>query len=75
MNTDSVIDINNVDELSSTKDPWRNGSASDSRSEGCVFDSRRVQAPEHYPDFFFLPPVLSFTFPAFNPFHSLGLVI
>ena len=25
------------------KDPWRNGSASDSRSEGCVFDSRRVQ--------------------------------
>ena len=24
-------------------DPWRNGSASDSRSEGCVFDSRRVQ--------------------------------
>ena len=21
--------------------PWRNGSASDSRSEGCVFDSRR----------------------------------
>ena len=28
-----------------TKDPWRNGSASDSRSEGCVFDSRRVQTP------------------------------
>ena len=26
-----------------TVDPWRNGSASDSRSEGCVFDSRRVQ--------------------------------
>ncbi len=24
-------------------DLWRNGSASDSRSEGCVFDSRRVQ--------------------------------
>ena len=24
------------------RDPWRNGSASDSRSEGCVFDSRRV---------------------------------
>ena len=21
--------------------PWRNGSASDSRSEGCVFESRR----------------------------------
>ncbi|AES64951.1 hypothetical protein MTR_2g033610 [Medicago truncatula] len=26
-------------------DLWRNGSASDSRSEGCVFDSRQV----HYP--------------------------
>ncbi|CAJ1963130.1 unnamed protein product [Sphenostylis stenocarpa] len=25
-------------------DPWRNGSASDSRSEGCVFDSRRNQS-------------------------------
>ena len=24
--------------------PWRNGSASDSRSEGCVFDSRRGQS-------------------------------
>ena len=24
------------------RDPWRNGSAFDSRSEGCVFDSRRV---------------------------------
>ena len=24
-------------------DPWRNGSASDSRSEGCVFESRRGQ--------------------------------
>ena len=23
------------------KIPWRNGSASDSRSEGCVFESRR----------------------------------
>ena len=23
--------------------PWRNGSASDSRSEGCVFESRRGQ--------------------------------
>ena len=22
---------------------WRNGSASDSRSEGCVFESRRAQ--------------------------------
>ena len=38
-------------------DPWRNGSASDSRSEGCVFDSRRVQTPEKYseiPIFFYL---------------------
>ena len=25
--------------------PWRNGSASDSRSEGCVFKSRRGQDP------------------------------
>ena len=24
--------------------PWRNGSASDSRSEGCVFESRRDQS-------------------------------
>ncbi|CAK8688932.1 unnamed protein product [Clavelina lepadiformis] len=24
-----------------TRTPWRNGSASDSRSEGCVFKSRR----------------------------------
>ena len=30
---------------STVGDPWRNGSASDSRSEGCVFDSRRVQNP------------------------------
>jgi hypothetical protein len=27
----------------STMTPWRNGSASDSRSEGCVFESRRGQ--------------------------------
>ena len=27
----------------SIKTPWRNGSASDSRSEGCVFKSRRGQ--------------------------------
>ena len=26
-----------------TMTPWRNGSASDSRSEGCVFESRRGQ--------------------------------
>ena len=29
--------------LISSLTPWRNGSASDSRSEGCVFESRRVQ--------------------------------
>ena len=29
-------------------DPWRNGSASDSRSEGCVFDSRRVHANSEF---------------------------
>ena len=27
--------------LGGTWTPWRNGSASDSRSEGCVFESRR----------------------------------
>ena len=27
--------------------PWRNGSASDSRSEGCVFKSRRGQVLLH----------------------------
>ena len=30
-------------EFSLTATPWRNGSASDSRSEGCVFKSRRGQ--------------------------------
>ena len=34
-------------------DPWRNGSASDSRSEGCVFDSRRVQSPSFWEIFWF----------------------
>ena len=29
--------VNSIDQLT----PWRNGSASDSRSEGCVFKSRR----------------------------------
>jgi hypothetical protein len=47
-------------------DPWRNGSASDSRSEGCVFDSRRVQTPDPNPVLFFifffgLPVCLSHT--------------
>ena len=31
--------------LSPASTPWRNGSASDSRSEGCVFKSRRGQGP------------------------------
>ena len=37
--------ILNISKSLTTRDPWRNGSASDSRSEGCVFDSRRVQSP------------------------------
>ena len=31
-------------EADMSTDLWRNGSASDSRSEGCVFDSRQVQS-------------------------------
>jgi hypothetical protein len=34
-------------------DLWRNGSASDSRSEGCVFDSRQVQSTTSFFPFFF----------------------
>lgn len=34
----SRIEMVNLHQL----DLWRNGSASDSRSEGCVFDSRQV---------------------------------
>ena len=30
-----------VSSFSNITTPWRNGSASDSRSEGCVFESRR----------------------------------
>ena len=30
-----------IQRLAVTATPWRNGSASDSRSEGCVFKSRR----------------------------------
>ena len=37
-----VLNINYFNRLP-VVDPWRNGSASDSRSEGCVFDSRQVQ--------------------------------
>ena len=29
--------------INTIRTPWRNGSASDSRSEGCVFESRRGQ--------------------------------
>ena len=32
--------------------PWRNGSASDSRSEGCVFESRRGHIKFSFPSFF-----------------------
>ena len=32
--------------------PWRNGSASDSRSEGCVFESRRGHIIFSFPSFF-----------------------
>ncbi|MED6219563.1 hypothetical protein PIB30_036903 [Stylosanthes scabra] len=39
-------------------DPWRNGSASDSRSEGCVFDSRRVQFPDPAPSYNWIRIVL-----------------
>ncbi len=43
----SYIAFNN---RSAATTPWRNGSASDSRSEGCVFKSRRGQKQT----FFFL---------------------
>ena len=33
----------NLGRTSHNLTPWRNGSASDSRSEGCVFESRRGQ--------------------------------
>ena len=32
--------------------PWRNGSASDSRSEGCVFESRRGHRNFSFPSVF-----------------------
>ena len=36
---------------------WRNGSASDSRSEGCVFESRRGQQIVFHLIKNFLPPM------------------
>ena len=48
-------------------DPWRNGSASDSRSEGCVFDSRRVQYPG--------PIRIPFSFSCFSFFFFLFLLL
>ena len=42
--------------------PWRNGSASDSRSEGCVFESRRGQ--NHFA--FFWPSNLNWTLENFS---------
>ena len=41
---DVTIDLNSYNRaIMSELTPWRNGSASDSRSEGCVFKSRRGQ--------------------------------
>ena len=41
---DVTIDLNSYNREDDTQlTPWRNGSASDSRSEGCVFKSRRGQ--------------------------------
>jgi hypothetical protein len=55
-------------------DPWRNGSASDSRSEGCVFDSRRVQIPDPNPVLFFIYLISFFGLPVClsykGPTHS-----
>ena len=38
-----VHDLDLILDTYSNMTPWRNGSASDSRSEGCVFESRRGQ--------------------------------
>ena len=43
--------------------PWRNGSASDSRSEGCVFESRRGQ---HFPFVSFFLFIFAHTIPYFS---------
>ena len=40
--------------------PWRNGSASDSRSEGCVFESRRAQIFSVYPSLVTYAPRFQF---------------
>ena len=39
--SDMIIDSMKVRAILSEVTSWRNGSASDSRSEGCVFESRR----------------------------------
>ena len=50
---DIIIDLSSYDlTLSSALTPWRNGSASDSRSEGCVFKSRRGQLSVFFFRFF-----------------------
>ena len=45
-----------------TMTPWRNGSASDSRSEGCVFESRRGQNKYFFFLFIYNKPQRLFTF-------------
>ena len=48
----------NLGRTSHNLTPWRNGSASDSRSEGCVFESRRG----HQVFVFLLPEKENFCF-------------
>ena len=66
---DSILHGNNYDPVSSRDQGtlWRNGSASDSRSEGCVFESRQG----HF--FLFLPtfPLFSLLFPYVHSCSSL----
>jgi hypothetical protein len=47
----------NLGRTSTQLTPWRNGSASDSRSEGCVFESRRGQSTFLYYLTKILPPM------------------
>ena len=55
--------------IEATMTPWRNGSASDSRSEGCVFESRRGQILFYYFHFGILCECLMSTSKIF--FHLL----
>ena len=49
---------------------WRNGSASDSRSEGCVFESRRG----HYLFDFFFPLLFNFLTLLLPLIHGKNLI-